>query len=221
MIQALSKKKFEKAYDKLMDESIKFTYIEDDEQIVVKTPFYGLKTHLLEWLNACLKVYEQDPRVAKFISCVPYYLGDHSNCSHTDDEKVFFWLTGLMHEPIADKFIALIDEQANIIMNVSSHYTTHPVESLNATFGRVAPKKSNCNRIRGRIASGIIRQNAPFLIRDCCGFSPLSPSLGQSLTKDTQALIKRRLKSHEAEVMKVKNISKQIKKHFLVIRLNH
>lgn len=145
-----------------MEESKDLIYIEDDEQIVVKTPFYGLKKHLLKWLYVCLKIYEQDLRVAKFISCAPHYLGYHSNCSHTDDEKVFLLLTGLMHEPIANIFIAFIDEQADIIMNVSSQYTTQPVESLNATFGRVAPKKSNCNRIRGRIASGIIRQNAPF-----------------------------------------------------------
>lgn len=86
------------------------------------------------------------------------------------------------------------------------------LESVNATYGRVSPKKSNCNRIRGRIASGIIRQNspedAPFLIRECCGSSPLTPSVRRSLEKDAHELVERRKKSHESEIMKAKNVSR-------------
>lgn len=55
--------------------------------------------------------------------------------------KSVFWLTEILHEPIVDKFIKFIDEQADIIMNVSTEYTTQSVESLNTTYGRVAPKK--------------------------------------------------------------------------------
>lgn len=67
-------------------------------------------------------------------------------------------ITGLQHEP--DKFIEFIDEQAEIIVNVSTEYTTQSVESVNTIYGRVSPKKSIYNQIRGRIASGIIRQNS-------------------------------------------------------------
>lgn len=203
---------FASSFDKLALECKNFTYLKDDDEITVKSPFYGMKKHIVKWLNVCLKEDDQDIRVAMWISCVPHYLGDHSNCSHSEDKKVFFWAVGLEHEPLLDIFIKFVDEHADIIKNVSNKYSTQSVESLNATYGRMAPKKSNCNRIQGKIASGIIRQNAPerapFLIRQCCGCSPLSPEINQILHHDAQDLVKRRINSHDSEVMKKKNISR-------------
>lgn len=64
------RKNFERAYDNLVEQTRNFKYVENNEEITVKSPFYGLKKHMLKWHNTYLKIHEQDFRVAKFISCI-------------------------------------------------------------------------------------------------------------------------------------------------------
>ena len=207
------RKNFEKAFDQMVQENRKFSYYNDEGELIkINHPFYGMKNHIIKWINTCLKEHDQDTRVAMWISCIPHYLGDHSNCNHSDDKVNFFWQTGVLNDPIAQIFIDFVNEQAKILRNVSTEYSTQAVESLNASYGRHAPKKFNCNRIRRRRASAVILQNdpemGPFLIRQCCNSSPLSQVIQDEIKKDSQDIIKRRIKSYESEVMRKKNISR-------------
>lgn len=105
--------------------------------------------------------------ILKRISCIPHILGDHSNCVHDEQQDCFFWQVGFENPPLVELLEKFVYEQVEILQNTSKELDSQLYQSLNA------PKKSCWNRIDGRIASGVIRQNkplnAPFIIRRCCG----------------------------------------------------
>lgn len=98
-----------------------------------------------------------------WLSLVPHFLGDHSNCTHAKDKECLLWLPGIENYELADMLEDFVDEQAVILARISNKYTTQSVESFNAMYGKWAPKKINWNRIDGRITASVIRQNDQIL----------------------------------------------------------
>lgn len=124
-------------------------------------------------LNVCLKEFNDDIRISKWLSCVSHFLGDHLYCSHDKEQEYHFWQAGFENPPLVEILDKFIYEQANFIRNTSTENDSQWVESLKAAYWSCAPKNQCWNCIDGRIAPAVLRQNqpfeAPFLIRDCCG----------------------------------------------------
>ena len=87
-------------------------------------------------------------------------------------------------------------------------------------------QKKYWNRIEGRIAAGIIKQNdlieAPFIIRECCNAPSLNHDVENEIRKDSQELQRRRIDSDSIEFRSKKNkdkfiIKKNIKNILIVI----
>lgn len=147
-----------------------------------------------------------------WLSTVDYYLGNHPNSLHDPDNDCYFWEVGFFHKPIQDALYLFVEKQANLLAKMWNHFCTQSVESLNASYGQMAPKKYNCNRIEGRIASAIIQRNspleAPFIIRECFGSYNLNEAASNVIAKDTENIQKRREALHCDEFRRKKNISR-------------
>ena len=163
---------FTKALTKMINDNKRFRYVTtDNEEVIVNNPFDSLEGRLLRWFNTCLKEENDDKRLSMWLSTVPHYLGDHSCCLHDANEIHQVWMQGIEHEPLIDVLNNLIDNFADDIGRTSVYHSTQCVESVNSMYSRVAPKMKYWNKIDGRIAAGIIRQNdpveAPFIISEC------------------------------------------------------
>lgn len=188
---------FKTALNKMINDNKTFRYVTNDNQaVVLHNPFDGLEGRLLKWFNTCLKESDDSKRLEMWLSTVPHYLGDHSNCFHPEDEVHQIWWQGVEHEPLIDILNELIDQFSKDIGNTSVHHSSQCVESVNATYALVAPKITYWNKIDARIASGVIRQNAPveapFITRECCNAEPISHQVEDELKRDTMNLQKKR-----------------------------
>lgn len=205
------RKSFKKSLQSLISENRTFNV--DDEE-VIKNPFYSLQTPIEKWMNKCLKEDQDDKRISMWLSLVPHFLGDHSNCTHEKDKECLLWLPGIENDELADILEDFVDEQAVILARISNKYTTQSVESLNALYGKCAPKKTNWNRIDGRIAAAVIRQNdpenAPMKILECCQAFTLNPAAYDELLNDSHRLVNQRNYKRKPEVMRQKNKSRLI-----------
>lgn len=205
------RKSFQRALQALINENKTYRVDEDE---VIKNPFYTLITPITKWMNKCLKEEDDDRRITMWLSMVPHFLGDHSNCSHAEDKECILWGPGIENDELVEILDDFVDEQAIILASVSSKYTTQSVESLNATYGKCAPKKVNWNRIDGRIAASVIRQNDPenaaLKILHCCNALPLNEMAYNELKKDSHHLALQRIYKREPNVMSEKNKSRLI-----------
>lgn len=58
------RKSFENALDKFFNDHKTVEYFVNDNKIIVKRSFYGLKERLLKWMNSCLKCSDIDERIS-------------------------------------------------------------------------------------------------------------------------------------------------------------
>ena len=211
------RKSFENALDKFFIDHKTVEYFVNDNKIIVKRPFYGLKERLLKWMNSCLKCSDIDERISMWVGCIAHYLGDDTNCMHPPDEEHKVWLAGIEHPILVDILQKFVDDQIDILTKTSNQFHTQNVESVNSTYARLAPKRVGWNRIKGRIASGVILQNdpihAPFVKMDCCNVGPYDEAVNDQIRNDAIDLNSKRIISHTDEYRQKKNQTVTIKKN--------
>ncbi|KAK8900072.1 hypothetical protein M9Y10_002395 [Tritrichomonas musculus] len=61
-------------------------------------------------MNKCLKEGQDDKRISMWLSLVPHFLGDHSNCTHEKDKECLLWLQGIENDELADIPEDFVDE---------------------------------------------------------------------------------------------------------------
>lgn len=59
-----------------------------------------------------------------WLSIVPHFLGDHSNCAHSEDKGYLLWELGIQNNELVEILDDFVDVQAVILASVSSKYST-------------------------------------------------------------------------------------------------
>ena len=126
-------------------------------------------------VQSCLNESNDGKRLEMWLSTVLYYLGDHSSWIHPEDEDHQIQWQSVEHEPLINILNGLIDQFSKDFSNTSVQHSSQCVESVNATYAHVAPKKTYWDKIDAIIASGVIRQKSPigepFIIREWIHFN--------------------------------------------------
>lgn len=186
-----------------------YEYYENSTFVYINSPFWGLQGPLQYYLAKVMKEEDADIREHKWMNAVNHFIGNHEFCDHDEKQESYFWRTGYDHPPLQKILYNFLAETAPVVRKIYANHRTQLIEAINNEIAHNAPKDISWKRIEIRIDATIIKHNepeeAPQIIRECCGVKAPCQFIQEKWENRTRKIVERREESHQKEVLREKN----------------